>query len=129
MSIRIEAWKLAIPAVKTLAIAFAVAVGASGSAMAASEEPSFITRVQASQGVGPSGMVPRGDQASAMARASVVSEAASFITRVEMSQGIDQALSGATSEESARASVPGEATSFIVRVEMSQGIAPFQNRS
>ena len=58
MSIRIEAWKLAIPAVKTFTIAFAVAVGASGSAMAASEQPSFIARVQASQGVGPSGRAP-----------------------------------------------------------------------
>ena len=36
MSVRIEAWKVAVPAVKTLAIAFAVAVGASNSAMAAS---------------------------------------------------------------------------------------------
>ncbi len=127
MSIRIEAWKLAIPAVKTLALAVAVAAGASGSAIAASEEPSFTDRVQASQGIAP-GSRARGDPMSATAaRATVPSEPESFIALVKASQGIGQAGSGAASEDT-RTSARGEATSFIVRVEENQGIAPYRNR-
>ena len=129
MSNRIEAWKLAISAVKTFALAFAVAAGASGSAMAASEEPSFIDRVQASQGVAPRSTVARVDPVSATATASIASEAGSFIARVQTSQGVGQAGSGAASQEPTPSSVPGEVASFIARVRASQGIAPYNNRS
>ncbi len=129
MTTRIETWNVSLT-MRTLAIAFVLAFGASGSAMAASEEPSFTARVQRSQGIA-------SDLMGATAKARIASEATSFIARVEMNQGIapsriardDRMTSGATPADAVGPIGEGEATSFITRVKANQGIGPGRNRS
>jgi len=121
MNTRIETWKRAAPVVKALVITLALTAGASGSAMAASEEPSFTARAQISQGFAPAGS----DRMSATERATIPSEATSFTARVQSSQRI--VPGGAMSSGAVGPIGQGEAESFITRVQASQNVN--RNRS
>jgi hypothetical protein len=117
MNTRIETRKRAARVVKALVITLALTAGVSGSAMAASEEPSFTARAQISQGFAPRGS----DRMSTTERATIPSEATSFIARVQSSQGI--VSSGTMSSGAVGPIGQGEAESFITRVQASQRIA------
>jgi hypothetical protein len=119
MTTGIEIRKHVTSAVKALVIALAVAAGTSGSAMAASEEPSFTARAQVSQGLaGRDSMIT-------YQKATIPGEAASFITRVLSSQGI----AASRTMSSARAGSWGEAASFTTRAQLSQNVGSQQRRS
>ena len=122
MNTRIETRKNRTSVVKALVLALAATAATSGSAMAASEEPSFTARAQVSQG-----FALGSDHMSTTERATIPGEATSFIARVRSSQGI--APSGTMSSAAARPTGWGEAASFITRVQQSQNVGGHRGRS